>query len=137
VIVFSVLAWLVTPGSVLAFQAPDASVAPVPDYDIRSQALPPAGAPGPSTPAQARALQSLQSAAGEVTVRWSALTGAPRRISSTAGPLTGPSAAPAIDIATNFLTANLTLFHLSPQDVSELALSRHVWTALLVQEENR
>ncbi len=128
------LVWLLAPGAVLAFRAPDPSMAPAPDLDIRgplANALPPGKAPGPSTPAQAEALSSLlglgaaADARGNVTARWSALTGAPSRISSTTQALTGPNAAAPLDIALGFLTANLALFNLTPQDVAELRVARN------------
>lgn len=132
VLSLSVLASLLAAETTLAFREPDTSMAPAPDYDIRgplSKGLPLSLAPGPSTAAQANALNALQSFVGDLTVRWSALTGAPSRIYSTSRALTGPSAAPAPDVAANFLASNLALFNLSPQDVSEIRLSRDLVSA--------
>ncbi len=126
------LAGLLAPGSASAFRPPDAAVAPAPDYDVRgsrANAVPSSAGAGPSTPAQAGALGRIQvpgAAPGDVTVRWSDLTGGASRVYSTTRPLTGPSSAPAIDVAVNFLAANLALFNLSAQDVSELVLTRNL-----------
>ncbi len=131
---FSLLVWLLVPRAVLAISAPDPSSAPAQDLDVRGSlpsASPPGKAPGPITPAQAETLSSLLGAGaaaearGNVTARWSTLTGAPSRISSTTQALTGPSAGAPLDIARDFLTAHLAVFNLTRQDVSELRISRN------------
>jgi hypothetical protein len=116
---------------VQAFDKPESSIAPVLDFDIRGDratALPSKDmqevrtlAVGSEIPNE---ILSLQSRVKNLKIRWSALTGAPSRIYSTTDTLTEASEAPAKDIAISFLTQNLTIFLLSPEDMSEIRFSR-------------
>lgn len=122
----AMLVCLLAPGTVLSYRAPD--IAPARDFDIRGPL--PNALPQPTglmlrAPTQANALSSLQSSVQNLSIRWSALTGAPSRIDAPNQALTGPVSAPARDIAINFLSQNLLLFNLSSQDVSEARISRN------------
>lgn len=125
ILLFAMLVCLLAPGTIVAWRTPD--IAPARDLDIRGplpNVLPQAAAPLRASD-QANALSSLQGSVQKLSIRWSALTGAPSRIDPPAQPLTGPSLAPARDIAVNFLSQNLSLFNLSSQDVSETRFSRN------------
>jgi fungalysin metallopeptidase (M36)/fungalysin/thermolysin propeptide/ASPM-SPD-2-Hydin domain-containing protein len=96
------------------------------DFDIRgpvSHALP--QAPQSNQPQTFGAPAATAPTSDYITIRWSALTGGVSRIYSTTGTLTEPSSAAAVDIAVNYLGAHLTLFNLSPEDISELVLTRN------------
>ena len=129
------LGWLVASGTALAQRAPDPSYAGPPDFDIRGplpSALPSSPARGSLSSGPADALAALQADAAtrgvELRARWSGLTGALSRLSSPSATLTGPSAEPALEVGRSFVRANLALFNLSAQDVSELRVSRHFVT---------
>jgi hypothetical protein len=52
------------------------------------------------------------------------LTGTPREVARLNGMLTGPSSAPAADIALNYVRAHSAVFHLSAADLANLTLAR-------------
>ena len=118
----------------------------VPDFDIRGNlpnALPPAkpNEPSRANDAQAATLRLLEQEAPGLRVRWSALTGAPSRLYRQRGFLTGPSNAPATEIAESFLARNLQLLGLSASDLSEQRYTRNAKsqnngvTHLIIQQQ--
>ncbi len=76
--------------------------------------------------AQSRAMADLERAAPGVRVRWSALTGAPSRIATTTGALTGPSGQSPQAVAFGFLGANASLFGLEAADINAMKVSREL-----------
>ncbi|MBI3448039.1 MAG: M36 family metallopeptidase [Acidobacteria bacterium] len=103
---------------------------PAADMDIRdangarAHKLAPGAGEAAMTAGQGKALGALRKQAADLEVAWSALTGAPNRIHSMTKTLTGPSGSAPADVAAEFLGKNLSLFRLSPADVSENRFSR-------------
>ena len=107
---------------------PDNSPRATPDFNARSSHAAVAQPPGPKTPAQAAAIDVLKERFDDLTVRWSPLTGSPRRVHSLRGPLTGPRGGAPEQVAKQFLVRQLALLNLSPGDISELRTSRNYKT---------
>jgi hypothetical protein len=74
--------------------------------------------------AQQNAINALRERVQDVKIEWSTLTRSPNRIRSRTQALTGPSGAPARDIAIDFLNQNLDIFNLTTSDISEIRFTR-------------
>lgn len=117
------------PGTSFAFDKPDPSIAPAPDFDIRGTYA--NATPSPLkevTISQKESVSGLRAAVQDLSIRWSSFTNAPSRIYSLTGTLTEPSTASAKDIATDFLTNNLSIFNLLPEDILDIHFSRNFTT---------
>src|SRR5688572_16381468 len=116
--VYLVVAAMLVATSAAAALKPPASV--LPNYDAAGgmrSGLPAGVAP---TAAQSAVLSNLTSVSGgDIRVTYNALTRAPRAIIGQR-PLSAPSSDPIETIARNFLTANASLWNMSPSDVSSL-----------------
>ena len=119
----------IAPETSFAFKKPDPSIAPASDFDIRGTRANATDSPlREITLFQKEAVSGLKGAVRDLSIRWSTFTNAPSRIYSLTDALTEPSAAPARDIAINFLTGNLSLFNLLPEDILEIRFSRDFTT---------
>lgn len=118
--------------STLAVEAPRGAHNPAPDVDARHQSVVASALAdqqslqSSASTAQTAALADFEQAVPDLRVRWSALTGAPSRLYSTRGALTGPSSLDPPVRALGFVSDRRALFNLTTADLAGLQVARNI-----------